>query len=182
MRTDGAGRVVRIGGVEYGGPGAVTWIWQPATSSWQRTVLPGVSTEVRHRAISDNGIIGGTASSGASSAPPSGCLTALAATPSQFSPPPMAPSTASVRTDRYSSVSRRVLPRHFPLTGVHCPATSGAPRLRWTEVAPSSKTLRTQVGSAFRDWTDTSLVGSSCQRPINRQSIGVDLDIPLCRE
>ena len=64
MRVDGTGQVVQIAGLEYGGPGAVTWTWQAATASWQRMVLPGSATEVRHRAISNNGILGGTASGG----------------------------------------------------------------------------------------------------------------------
>jgi hypothetical protein len=62
MRVDSNGQVVQITGLEYG-TGSVTWIWQSATSSWQRILLPG-GGEVRHRAISDNGIIGGTASGG----------------------------------------------------------------------------------------------------------------------
>lgn len=69
MVTDGTGQVVQIGGIEYfagtkNAPGirAVTWIWQAATASWQRILLPpGSGTEVRHRAISANGILGGTA-------------------------------------------------------------------------------------------------------------------------
>ena len=64
MRTDGSGQVLQIGGVEFGGVGAVTWTWQAATSSWQRTVLPGGNTEVRHRALGDNGVLGGTAAAG----------------------------------------------------------------------------------------------------------------------
>jgi len=63
MRVDGTGQVVQIGGVEFGGPGAVTWNRQ-ADGTWQRAVLPGSDTEVRHRAISANGILGGTASGG----------------------------------------------------------------------------------------------------------------------
>jgi hypothetical protein len=68
MLTDGTGQVVQIGGIEnflvsksnYS-TRAVTWIWQPGTATWQRIVLPpGSGTEVRHRAISANGIFGGT--------------------------------------------------------------------------------------------------------------------------
>jgi hypothetical protein len=60
--TDGTGQAVLIAGVEYGGgTGAVTWTWQAASRSWQRSVLPGTGTEVRHRAVSASGILGGTA-------------------------------------------------------------------------------------------------------------------------
>ena len=63
MRTDGTGQVVQIGGIEYfpvsrnaSSTRAVTWVWQPGTSSWQRVVLPpGSATDVRHRAMSTNG-------------------------------------------------------------------------------------------------------------------------------
>ena len=61
MLTDGTGQAVLIAGVEFGGStGAVTWTWQPASGSWQRSVLPGNTTEVRHRAVSASGILGGT--------------------------------------------------------------------------------------------------------------------------
>jgi len=60
MRVDGTGQVVQIAGIESG---PVTWTWQASTASWQRTLLPG-GGEVRHRAMSDNGIIGGIASGG----------------------------------------------------------------------------------------------------------------------
>lgn len=65
MLTDGTGQAVLIAGVESGGStGAVTWTWQPASGSWQRSVLPGNATEVRHRAVSASGILGGTAAGG----------------------------------------------------------------------------------------------------------------------
>jgi hypothetical protein len=63
MLTDDTGQAVLIAGVEYGGTGAVTWTWQAASGSWQRSVLPG-NGEVRHRAVSAGGILGGTASGG----------------------------------------------------------------------------------------------------------------------
>jgi hypothetical protein len=70
MRVDGTGQVVQIAGLEYGGPVAVTWLWQATTASWQRLVLPpGSGTEVRHHAISDNGVLGGTGSVGRTLAP-----------------------------------------------------------------------------------------------------------------
>jgi len=66
MLADGTGQAVLIGGIEYTGGGtlAVTWTWQAASGSWQRTPLPGNTTEVRHRAVSASGILGGTASAG----------------------------------------------------------------------------------------------------------------------
>ncbi len=71
MRSDGTGQAVQIGGIEYyatgrngSGTRAVTWSWQAATASWQRLQLPGVSAEVRHRALADNGVLGGTADGG----------------------------------------------------------------------------------------------------------------------
>jgi hypothetical protein len=66
MLADGTGQAVLIGGIEYNGGGtlAVTWTWQAASGSWQRTPLPGNTTEVRHRAVSASGILGGTASAG----------------------------------------------------------------------------------------------------------------------
>lgn len=66
MLADGTGQAVLIGGIEYNGGGtlAVTWTWQAASASWQRTPLPGNTTEVRHRAVSASGILGGTASAG----------------------------------------------------------------------------------------------------------------------
>ncbi len=68
MRIDGTGQVVQIAGLEYGA-GAVSWTWQAATGTWQRIVLPGSGAEVRHRAISDNGILGGIAGAGKSLGP-----------------------------------------------------------------------------------------------------------------
>ncbi len=68
MVTDGTGRVLLIGGMEnflvsrntYS-TRAVTWTWEAATGTWRRTVLPpGSGTELRHRAISASGILGGT--------------------------------------------------------------------------------------------------------------------------
>ena len=61
MLTDGTGQAVLIGGIEYG-TGAVTWTWQAASGSWKRSVLPGNPAEVRHRAVSARGILGGTTS------------------------------------------------------------------------------------------------------------------------
>jgi hypothetical protein len=61
MLTDGTGQAVLIGGIEYG-TGAVTWTWQAASGSWKRSVLPGNPAEVRHRAVSASGILGGTTS------------------------------------------------------------------------------------------------------------------------
>ena len=63
--TDGTGSAVLIAGIEYGGvTRAVTWTWQAVSGSWQRSLLPGNTTEVRHRAVSASGILGGTASTG----------------------------------------------------------------------------------------------------------------------
>ena len=66
MLTDGTGQAVLIAGIEFTGAStqAVTWIWQAPSGSWQRSALPGSGTEVRHRAVSASGILGGTAPGG----------------------------------------------------------------------------------------------------------------------
>jgi hypothetical protein len=64
MIADTTGQVVVIGGMEYTSQGtrAVSWTWQAASGTWQRTVLPpdGSSSEIRHRAVSSTGVFGGT--------------------------------------------------------------------------------------------------------------------------
>jgi hypothetical protein len=67
MLTDGTGQVVTIGGIEQACRGkictsrGVVWVWQAGYGVWQRTVLPdsGSGGEVRHRALSSTGVLGG---------------------------------------------------------------------------------------------------------------------------
>ena len=71
LLADATGQVVQIAGAEFypntrsgSASSAVIWTWQASTGSWQRTALPGAGGVVRHRALSNTGILGGTASVG----------------------------------------------------------------------------------------------------------------------